>query len=362
MSPKLLPTRRHNFFCLYNNSRFLRGTDVDFLPENLPFGYCTHVVYWSFGIDKGVPFSRTPLFDKMYGLHRLRHTVNNSGFPDVKIVLAIGGYSSDQPQFSLLGQDGGMLAQFARDTMQLVRLHSLDGIAIHWREPKPGCQIRRGGDASALRSLFSALRRGFQLNGFPGLLSIIVPTDVSATKAIVDSVVHIVDYVFLDVRQLRPAPSYQMCRNLALEVVRRIQFISPTYFGNEEKFCPALSLAPWLMEAQPGTGNASVPALTGWSVASELGGRAGIRQRSYDMLSRRWLGTAGVSAGGLVSHVAQRHERRLPCGGHGGRFSDPAPFPGPNVALRRFVAGHILLRLALQLFCALCAPLRPRHG
>ncbi|KAH7938830.1 hypothetical protein HPB52_000840 [Rhipicephalus sanguineus] len=276
-SPQIAARRRYNFFCLYNNSRFLRGMNFDFLPANLPFGYCTHVVYWSFGVSNGVPFSRTPQFDKKYGLHTLRHTVNHSMAPDVKIVLAIGGYSSDQPQFLLLGRDGGALSRFVRDTMQLLRLHSLDGIAIHWREPKPGCPSPRGGDVtSALHSLLSAMRRSFQLNGFPGLLSIIMSTEVSTASEIVDSVVDVVDYVFLDVRQLRPrTPTYNMCGPLAHEVRKRIENASVAYRGNEPKFCPVLSVAPWLVEVVYHTFNTSTPVLTGLSAASELGGEPG---------------------------------------------------------------------------------------
>ncbi|KAH7933943.1 hypothetical protein HPB49_019422 [Dermacentor silvarum] len=275
--PGLKRMQRHNFFCLYNNTKFFRGANVDFLPQNLPLALCKYVVYWSFGIDNGVPFSRTPQFDQEYGLSKLRYTVNNSGAPAVKIVLAVGGYSSDHPQFSLMGRDNGALSRFVRGTMELVKSHILDGVVIHWREPVPGCQSQADEDASALNAVFLSLRRIFKLNGFPGLLSVIVPTEVSSTDAIVGKVVDVVDYVFLDVRQLRPPllPTYAFCRPLALEIVKQI-VNSPGYNGNEPKFCPVLSVAPWLVEALPGLSGSAVPMLTRLSPTSQLGGDPGM--------------------------------------------------------------------------------------
>ncbi|KAH7934148.1 hypothetical protein HPB49_021910 [Dermacentor silvarum] len=281
VSPQTPPALAHlepnDFFCLYNNTKFFRGTNVDFLPQNLPLALCKYVVYWSFGISNGVPFSRTPQFDQEYGLSKLRYTVNNSGVPAVKIVLAVGGYSSDHPQFSLMGRDNGALSRFVRGTMELVKSHILDGVVIHWREPEPGCQSQADEDSSALNAVFLALRRIFQLNGFPGLLSVIVPTQVSSTDAIVGKVVGVVDYVFLDVRQLRPPslPTYAFCRPLALEIVQQI-VDSSGYLGNEPKFCPMLSVAPWLVEAHPGLHGGSMPTLTRLSSTSQLGGDPGV--------------------------------------------------------------------------------------
>ncbi|KAH6925014.1 hypothetical protein HPB50_027166 [Hyalomma asiaticum] len=270
MSPRIRARSSHNFFCLYNNTRFHRGPGLDFLPTNLPFAFCKHVVYWSFGISDGVPISRTPHFDQMYGLGKLRATVNNSGNSSVGLVLAIGGYSSDQPQFSLLGRDDGALSRFVRGVMKIVRQHFLDGIAIHYKEPEPGCPSQADGDASALREIFSALRRIFQLNGFRGLLSVIVPTEASSKTAILDGVVDVVDYAFVDVRQLKPSLpiSYSFCRMLALDLVALVQNSSSRYQGNEAKFCPVLSVAPWLVEALFGTLSHPVPTLVRPSTVS----------------------------------------------------------------------------------------------
>ncbi|KAH7934100.1 hypothetical protein HPB49_021580 [Dermacentor silvarum] len=274
----LPPPTRRNLFCLFNATRFYRGGSLDFVPHNLPFTHCPNVVYWSFGITDGVPSSRTPAFEKQFGLNKLRHTANSSGAPYVKILLAVGGYREENPQLTLLDRDAGALSRFASGTIRLVTSNLLDGLAVHWREAEPGCQSGTTRDASALRAMFLAVRSVFQLNGFPGLLALILPTQVSSTDAIVDGVVDVVDYVFLEVRQVKPPPhriTYTFCGQLASTIVGLIEK-SPRYVGNEAKFCPVLSVAPWLAEALPGYSGSTVPLLIRLSAASQSGSEPGV--------------------------------------------------------------------------------------
>ncbi|KAH7946817.1 hypothetical protein HPB52_004439 [Rhipicephalus sanguineus] len=205
-SPSLSPSRRSNIFCLYNNSGYYKGGIFDFLPQNIPFSHCQNIVYWSFGIRDGVPISRDEAFERKYGLEKLSDIANKSGFPDVKLLLTVGGYSEDYAQLSLLGGDSAALSRFVQRTMALMTSYRLHGVVIHWLEGEPMCQRSAADDAQALTKVFLSLRRIFRLNTFSGQLAAIVPRGSPSRNSIVYAVVNIVDFVFMDTTDMRHKP------------------------------------------------------------------------------------------------------------------------------------------------------------
>ncbi|KAH9380528.1 hypothetical protein HPB48_022365 [Haemaphysalis longicornis] len=70
-----------NTFCIYNNTRVEVIKSRDFLPENMPLTYCTHIVYWSLKVQNGTVGSRMPDFDGAYGLSKLRNLTVAAGNP-----------------------------------------------------------------------------------------------------------------------------------------------------------------------------------------------------------------------------------------------------------------------------------------
>ncbi|KAH7948015.1 hypothetical protein HPB52_017729 [Rhipicephalus sanguineus] len=136
----LAPSRGTGIFCLYNNTRFYRGGNYDFLPQNIPFALCRNIVYWSFGVRDGIPISRSENFDRTYGLDKLSELANRSNVPDIRILLTMGGFLEDYAQLSLLGRDSGALSRFVQRTIALMKLHFLHGIVIHWIVGEPTCK------------------------------------------------------------------------------------------------------------------------------------------------------------------------------------------------------------------------------
>ncbi|KAL1414677.1 hypothetical protein MTO96_000799 [Rhipicephalus appendiculatus] len=193
-------SNRTGVFCLYNNTRFHRVGTFDFLPQNLPFSLCRNIVYWSFGVRDGVPISRVESFDRKYGLDKFSEVANISGFPDVRILLAIGGYIKDYAQLSLLGRDTAALSRFVHRTMELMKSHFLHGVVIHWIEGEPFCKNSAVDDGQVLRAVFWRLRRIFRLNSFSGQLAAIVSAGTTARVAVVKAVHDIVDIVFVEAR------------------------------------------------------------------------------------------------------------------------------------------------------------------
>ncbi|KAH7938550.1 hypothetical protein HPB49_025080 [Dermacentor silvarum] len=282
-SPPLSQSRRPNIFCLYNNSRFHRGGNHDFLPQNIPFSHCQNVVYWSFGIMDGVPTSRAENFDRMYGLGKLREMASNSNNPGVKILLAMGGYLEDYAQLSLLGRDSGALARFVHSTMAMMRSLVLDGVAIHWLIGEPICQSRAANDAKMLHAILFGLRRIFRLNNFLGKLAIIVPTGTSDTIELVDSLVDIVDYLFMDNRDVwhNLTLDNAICNSWSRDVL--VTFSNQyRYAGNEPKFCIVMSVAPFLVETSPSAHIGQPPQLIRLSNFSNYGSAPGMGN-AFDM-------------------------------------------------------------------------------
>ncbi|KAH7937481.1 hypothetical protein HPB49_012656 [Dermacentor silvarum] len=262
-SPRLYQSRRPNIFCLYNNSRFYRGGVHDFLPENIPFSHCETIVYWSFGIKDGVPTSRAENFDRMYGLGKLREIANNSNFPGVKILLAIGGYREDYAQLSFLGRDSGALSRFGHHMVALLRSHFLDGVAIHWLEAEPICKSSAVDDVTGLPAVFNGLRRLLRLNNHHGQLAIIVQADTPVTNAIVDSVLDVADFVFMDVRHLwQKVPLNDKICDIWSQLIHVTFHSQYRYIGNESKFCVLMSVAPLLFEASPRNARQSTTCVT----------------------------------------------------------------------------------------------------
>ncbi|KAH7933751.1 hypothetical protein HPB49_016784 [Dermacentor silvarum] len=265
-----------NIFCLYNNSRFLTGNLYDFLPMNLPVRLCRYVVYWSIGVESGIPLSRVPKFDVSYGLEQLRTTLDRLGTPDVKILVAVGGYPEDNLQLTFLGRHTDALTRFADWMARLTASYRLDGVAIHWKAAEPGCQ-GTGNEEEALRSIVAELRTTFTLKSLPGLVTVIVPADAGVAYPLVEHVIDLVDYVFIETETLRPSPplSYDACKDVSGQILDLVQN-HQNYSGNEHKFCVAMSVAPWEVEASPPTLVGQKPILLNLSTTSSYGGPPGV--------------------------------------------------------------------------------------
>ncbi|KAH7938548.1 hypothetical protein HPB49_025078 [Dermacentor silvarum] len=281
-SPPLSQSRRPNIFCLYNNTRFHRGGNHDFLPQNIPFSHCQNLIYWSFGIMDGVPTSRAENFDRMYGLGKLREIANNSNNPGVKILLTMGGYLEDYAQLSLLGRDSRGLTRFVHSTMALMSSHVLDGVVIHWMIGAPTCRSRAVNDTEVLHAILFGLRRIFRLNNFPGQLAVIVPLDKRRRIILVDSVVDLVDYVFMDNRELwHWTIDTTICLIWSHDVLTRFSS-QKRYIGNERKFCVVMSVAPFLVETFSSAQIGQAPQLIRLSNFSNYGSDPGMGN-AFDM-------------------------------------------------------------------------------
>ncbi|KAH7939965.1 hypothetical protein HPB52_019786 [Rhipicephalus sanguineus] len=240
--------RRMNLFCIYNNSRVLKGAGRHFIPADLPLNYCTNIIYWSLAIKNGSVKSRTPLFDRTQGLSKLRQLTDAAGHPDSKILAAIGGYPEDSPEFSLLGHDPLAIARFTTSTASIVKTHRLHGIAIHWVTPHARCHDP--GDEATLIEMVKLQRTVNNINGYPVVIAVFLPHSTEYSKSLWHELEPIVDYAFVETQAL-----WLDTGHFDLGVCDIISAITSILLSqvsadprDRRRICAGVSLAPWMAE------------------------------------------------------------------------------------------------------------------
>ncbi|XP_065295466.1 uncharacterized protein [Dermacentor albipictus] len=184
--------------CLFNNTRVnaWTGQAKYYSVQSLPLQICSTLVYWSVGFRDGRMLSRMPVFDKNHGMHRLRRITDRLASADMKILLALGGYPEDGPQFTATGRDPSTLDSLTAHVLATVKQLRLNGVALHWMQPHPGC--RSGDDRLAFTRVVSGFRKAFAQGAEPERRIVSVITDsepVSIEYAV--KVAHAVDYIFV---------------------------------------------------------------------------------------------------------------------------------------------------------------------
>ncbi|KAK8758194.1 uncharacterized protein LOC144103732 [Amblyomma americanum] len=184
------------FFCAYDNRHIvLSDTTWNFMFETLPFALCPNVVYWSVGVVDGSLTSRVPSFDQQHGLHQLRNITDRLGYPNIRILLALGGYGEDAPHFSRLGRDDATMQRLMRSVTDGMRDYRLNGVTVDWQLPASGC----GGsdDKAVLAALMFRLRQYLNQHGMNHtILSLVLGAD-SGYETVADRVAGVVNYFFI---------------------------------------------------------------------------------------------------------------------------------------------------------------------
>ncbi|XP_070383792.1 uncharacterized protein [Dermacentor albipictus] len=249
-NPSLGPSTQspRPFFCLFNNTAvdFSRnysttGTKFDFTFETLPFDLCHYVIYWSVGIDNGNITSRLPSFDQRHGIHQLRNIVDNLGYSNVKILLALGGYPEDGPHFSKLGQDPVTLNRLTANVVDAMRTFRLDGVAVHWVDPGASC--RGPDDQGAVAVLLRMLRQVFDNNGMAQALVTAMLNGSDSVERLMYTSKDVVNYFLLTDHRHYPnasSSSPELCSTFTDNIVLTLRhFVNSVRGLRPEKICVA---------------------------------------------------------------------------------------------------------------------------
>ncbi|KAK8757062.1 hypothetical protein V5799_000236 [Amblyomma americanum] len=238
-----LHVRSRKIFCVFNVSRLGRAGRQDLNLVDLPLHYCSGIVYWSVGVANGVVRSRLENLDDVIGVAYLKKILNSQRLFDTQVLLTVGGYPQESAHFSRLGVDPAVMARFVSSLMRMVLGKGLNGAAIHWVHPEPGCG--RSDDATTLSSMVSAIRYAYRSVGARGDIAVMLPPDLRISDPIVRLLADRVEWIFLETHLLQPLMrSTGACLELANRV---IAMVNGLHAGpNGHKICTGYSLAPWL--------------------------------------------------------------------------------------------------------------------
>ncbi|KAL1432740.1 hypothetical protein MTO96_012949 [Rhipicephalus appendiculatus] len=235
-------------FCVYNVTRFksLPGASPrTYAPQNMPFGYCRSVVYWSMGVGADKVESRAEKFDHTYGAAMLRQLVTSSKGPKT-ILLALGGYQSDSVHLTKIARHQSQLESFTKSVVEKVALYAMDGVAVHWVPPEAGCRVPgQDDDLLTVSTIVDAISKAFTDRAAKRVIALLLPADHAATDTLVNVLVNMVDYVIVQTHllPLPPGPSGELCNDLARSSTNFIRSLSLSP-EQDKKVCSGFSLSP----------------------------------------------------------------------------------------------------------------------
>ncbi|KAH7955593.1 hypothetical protein HPB52_001679 [Rhipicephalus sanguineus] len=189
-------------YCLYNNSRFRKPRGHDFLTVHVPWWFCSRLIYWSVGIDKGKLTSRAENFDRIYGLYKLR-VIADTYREGVELLMTVGGYPEDTGQLYALGSGTNESYSLAKDVAETVYYTGFNGVNLHLVED-PSCERYFTSQYRWLSDFIDVLSERIQINfaTFPFKITAMVGADRIQAKNYVRYLEGRVDFVFYDTHNL----------------------------------------------------------------------------------------------------------------------------------------------------------------
>ncbi|XP_071870555.1 chitinase 7 [Bombus fervidus] len=164
--------------CYLTNWSHRRPGAGKFVPEDIDPTLCTHIVY-SFATLKNYLLAEesekdTEMYERLIALRNKN--------PDIKILLAIGGWAFGSTPFKELTSNTFRMNQFVYEAIEFLREYKFDGLDVDWEYP------RGGDDRAAYVNLLKELRLAFEgeanSSGQPKLiLSAAVPASFEAIAA-----------------------------------------------------------------------------------------------------------------------------------------------------------------------------------
>ncbi|CAL4096915.1 unnamed protein product [Meganyctiphanes norvegica] len=246
-APAASTTTNPKVVCYYGSWSVYRNGIGKFDVENIDTNLCTHIIYTFAGLDESS--SKIKVLDpwndlpdnwgkNAYG----RFTGLKAQNPELKTLLAIGGWNEGSMKYSKMAANPEKRAVFIQSAVGLLLKHNFDGLDMDWEYP-----ALRGGvpeDKNNFSILLKELKKAFSSHGL--LLSAAVgmgPTTIASAYD-VPSIAESLDFINLMTYDFHGAWEKQTGHNTPLSV-------RPAETGEWRLFNLESSVSTWLTLGAP---------------------------------------------------------------------------------------------------------------
>ncbi|KAL3289219.1 hypothetical protein HHI36_003653 [Cryptolaemus montrouzieri] len=150
--------------CYYGSWASYRPGNGQFTPEDIPAGYCTHLIYTFLGIDTSgnLKILDSNLEIRLRGLERFNALKQK--YPKLKTLIAVGGWNEGSAKYSVVAADSRKRATLIKSAINFLETYGFDGFDIDWEYP--GQRDGSWSDKANFAILLKEFRQAFDKKGF----------------------------------------------------------------------------------------------------------------------------------------------------------------------------------------------------
>ncbi|XP_076310763.1 endochitinase-like isoform X2 [Tachypleus tridentatus] len=150
--------------CYYTNWAVYRPGLAKFTPENINPFLCTHLIYAFAGFGKNYELKPLDSYNDIEKGNYRKFVGLKKYNPDLKTMIAIGGWNEGSKRFSKLVRESSTRENFIHSVIRYLRQNRFDGLELDWEYPgsRDGSN---NGDRKGYALLIKELREAFDQEG-----------------------------------------------------------------------------------------------------------------------------------------------------------------------------------------------------